>query len=301
MFWENAIGCGSREGVAMDCSDNTTGWRKWVASNSSILWGIGLLLSAGVIALLIWEYSTVPGIAFLGSAAEFLGLAGALTITVDPFLKRKLQRDTAEDIFHHLLGFDLPIEIRESLKDFLLRNSYYRKDVDIQVNVQTLTATEAEIAIAMSAVVVCVKKMKYCQHVAYEEAENATVLEASVTSKFHPEKSYNTCPTLTENAEEPMVWGWTGDPIELKSGEQLTTFLKLRMKRPIRDFHTFVFGSSVIHPRVRLYGSEDLFVTASKADQVNGNEHIYEKVFVEGDHFQIRWKPKPSSASSKEV
>lgn len=275
----------------MDCSKK--GVRNWMAAHSSRIWA-AVLLGVG---LLLYFLQSVGGIHSFG---EFLMLAGGLTVTVDPFLKRRLQQEAAEDIFHHLLGLDLPLEIRESLKDFLLRNDYYRKDVDIEINVRTLPGTpEVEVLVALSAIVVCIRKMKYCQHVSFEESENGTIIEASVTSISEPGKSYAVPDLeLKPNAEEPMVWDWTGDPVRLKTGEQVTTFLRYKMRKPIRDFHALFFGSSVIHPRVRLYGSDDLEVTASKADQVNGNEHIYEKVFVEGDHFQIRWKPKgvPNSA-----
>jgi hypothetical protein len=67
--------------------------------------------------------------------SEALFIAGVLTTIVDPFLKRRILREASKDIFYHLLGFDLPIELRDTLSDFLVENRFYRKDMEIEVQV----------------------------------------------------------------------------------------------------------------------------------------------------------------------
>lgn len=262
--------------------------KEWAGRHSSWIWA-SLLLAVGAYVVYRW-----PALGFPHALGEFLLLAGALTVTVDPYLKRKFQKEAADDIFHHLLGFDLPLEIRETLRDFLLHNRHYRQNAIIDVTVTPLeNGSEVEVVVTVRADVVAVAKTKYKQHISFEEAEHGTILEASVTSQSHPKKSYTkTGPPLSSVPDEPMVYGWSGKEIELKKDERLNAFVKFRMQKPIHDFWMLNFGILTVHPIVRLNGNPNLIVTASKADQVNGNEHIYKKVFVPGDHFQIRWKPK---------
>ncbi len=273
----------------MDCTETRT-VRGYLSHYSSILWAVGLLLLAAI----LWHFSRkYPEMEILRPLAEFCGLAGALTITVDPFLKRKLQQEAGRDIFHHLLGLDLPVEIGETLRDFLQENRFYRKDVYISATVRR-DGDRVEVVVEISATVVAVNRVSYCQHIALEESERGELLQASVTSTAFPKKSYSRNGNELELKEckERMVQEWTGEKIDLTRGEELSTFIKIRLHGPLRDFHTLNFGSSVIHPRVRLEVSDDLEVAIDRPDQTNGNEHIYKKVFLNGDHIQIRWKPK---------
>jgi hypothetical protein len=57
-----------------------------------------------------------------------LVIAGLLTLTVDPFIKNRARREATLDIFHHMLGFSLPVVIRERLQDMVLKTKLYRKN-----------------------------------------------------------------------------------------------------------------------------------------------------------------------------
>jgi hypothetical protein len=63
--------------------------------------------------------------------SKALIIAGILTITVDPFVKRRLLREASKDIFHHLIGFSLPIEMRDRIKSIVLNTNLYRKDMEL--------------------------------------------------------------------------------------------------------------------------------------------------------------------------
>ena len=60
--------------------------------------------------------------------SEGVFVSGILSLTVDLYLKQRLQMEAARDIFRHLLGFELRTEIRAALTDFLFNtNRYYEK------------------------------------------------------------------------------------------------------------------------------------------------------------------------------
>jgi hypothetical protein len=56
-----------------------------------------------------------------------LMIAGILTTTVDPFLKRRARGEATRDIFHHMLGFSLPEIIRERLQSTVEKTKIYRR------------------------------------------------------------------------------------------------------------------------------------------------------------------------------
>jgi hypothetical protein len=56
-------------------------------------------------------------------------IAGILTLTVDPFIKRQARREATRDIFHHMLGFTLPNIIREKLQHTVEQTKLYRENM----------------------------------------------------------------------------------------------------------------------------------------------------------------------------
>jgi hypothetical protein len=254
---------------------------------------VGLVLVAISILGIVWCPNEV-GIKF----SDALLVAGIVTVTVDPFLKRRLLKEASTDIFHHLLGFDLPLEIRETLRDFLLKNRIFAKDVSIEANVQSVGSDSVEVSWSVNQRIVAAASDSFNQHVSFEESEHGSVLEATVSSLAHPEWNYNKkSPILKPEHDEPMVSSWTGDKIELKRGDELTTLLKFTTHGPKSGHVVYNFSRATINPRIRVYSSDDLEIASSRSDQRNADEYIHRKVFVPGDHIQVRWKPKKNPSN----
>ena len=256
--------------------------KEWVGSLIA-----ALLLFAGILGLVF--SSGELSIRF----SEAVFISGFLTLAVDPFLKRRLLREASTDIFHHLLGFDLPIEIREKLKDFLLETRLYRKNVLLEVKAVRVPDGSVRLTWSMHADVVAAAESKFKQHLSFEEAERGEILEASITSSSHPELNYTQrSPQLSPEANEPLVSAWSGKEIKLKKGDEIHSFVKFATSGQATGFSVVNFGTAVINPRVRVEATDGrLSVFASSSDQRNGDEYIYRKVFVPSDHIQIRWTP----------
>jgi hypothetical protein len=269
-------------------------WKAWIGTAIG-----GFLIVAGIIGL-VWRSIAVhfgwvccPSDTWV-DLCKAMFIAGVVTVAVDPFLKRRLLKEASTDIFHHLLGFDLPVEIRESLRDFLFANRSYRRNVIIDVHAKTASDGMVDVTWSMHLDVVAVAATEYQQHASFEDAEQGRVLEASVTSESNPRLNYTAiAPSLTPDKNEPMVSAWFGKKIKLKNGDVLHAYLKFVTRGPLTGFTVTNFASSTVHPRVRLTSSDDLEIHASQSDQRVGNEYIYRKVFVPSDHIQIRWRPKP--------
>ena len=272
-------------------------WKEWIGP------AIGIALVLGAITGILWRsiaahfgWACCPGDTWVDLFKAML-IAGVVTVAVDPFLKRRLLKEASADIFHHLLGFDLPVEIRESLRDFLLvKNRYYRRNVIIEAGAETASDGMVDVTWTMRSDVVAVAATDYQQHASFEDAEQGRVLEASVTSTAHPKLNYTeTMPLLTPDKNEPMVSAWFGKKIKLKKGDKLHSYIKFVTRGPRTGFSVTNFASSTINPRVKVSCSSDLEIYASQSDQRSGDEYIYLKVFVPSDHIQIRWRPKLGS------
>jgi hypothetical protein len=227
------------------------------------------------------------------SVSEAIFVAGSLTITVDPFLKRKLLREASKDIFHHLLGFDLPTEIRSTLKEFLLGTKSYREDTEIEARAE-LKDKIVLLTVSVRSKVIAASDVKYRPYVAFEQSEHPRLLQVSVTAN-NPKLNSNLTMgdlVLSAKSDEPMVIEWKGREIKLHKGDSISTYVRFSIEGMHEDFWVYFFGAPAIYPKVRLSASPELDVSASLADQMNGNEYLYKKVFVTGDHIQIRWKPK---------
>lgn len=70
---------------------------------------------------------------FTEELAVALMIAGILTMTVDPFIKRRARAEATRDIFHHMLGFGLPLSIRERLQEMVEKTKLYRQDMTLHI------------------------------------------------------------------------------------------------------------------------------------------------------------------------
>jgi hypothetical protein len=260
-------------------------WREWVGKWIGRVIGI-MLVVLGLLGL--WRCKGE----FLRSLSDASLVAGILTITVDPFLKRRFAREVGEDIFHHLLGIDLPIEIRETLRDFLQKNRHYRKDVAISAHVKR-HGDGVLVEVKMDATVVAAADTIYRQYFAGELSQKSYLKEVGVTCPFNPKRSYAEKDVKLElKKDEPGVFQWLGKKFSLYKNQSLRSHFHYTVEKGLRDFYVMYFGASVINPTLRVSADEDLVISASKASQQNGDEYCYKKVFIEGDHINIRWHPR---------
>ena len=200
-------------------------------------------------------------------------------------------KEASKDIFNHLLGFDLPEQIRETLRLFLTKTRVYHKNTDIEAVVNTIRGDAVQLTLSVRSEIVAIAKTTYHQHFACEESEHGKILQATITSALHPEMDVShDNPSLTQVMNEPSVFEWNGDEVTLKRGESLNYFLRYTVERPKNDFFTYNFGSPTIYPVLRISCGDDLSVTASVPEQTIGNQYIYMKVFLVGDHIQVRWR-----------
>jgi hypothetical protein len=144
-----------------------------------------VLIVAGVVGLIyLHDYDIAKDL------SATIIIAGAVTLTVDPFLKNRLAKEASRNIFHYLLGFDLPDDIRETLTDHLKVTRDYREDLEMEVQVTPQGKDKAAITISQRSKVVAVKDCEYVQELNFEESECGQILEVSMTGSRDSSMDY---------------------------------------------------------------------------------------------------------------
>jgi hypothetical protein len=100
-------------------------WDVW-EEYSGYVFGFALVILAVLINRLVRPYWSTH---FIDDLIVALMIAGILTATVDPFVKRTARREATRDIFHHMLGYSLPVVIRERLQNTVEKTKIYRQNL----------------------------------------------------------------------------------------------------------------------------------------------------------------------------
>lgn len=227
--------------------------------------------------------------------SEAFLIAGFLSLSVDWWLKRKLQEDAAKDIFQHLLGINLPPELRTKIQRFVEENCIYRTNVIIRVRVED-KIDGVMLYVEMDAENRAAKEDTYQQNLTFEEALQGEPIRALLRSQTSDRSYYSFVGSemhLREKPDEPQVLQWQGRSVHLRPGDAVKSYVSFSVKRSRRDFYVIFFGRSTINPILQVTGSDTLSISASTEDAtITGIEYAYRKVFLRGDHIQVRWKPK---------
>jgi hypothetical protein len=124
-----------------------------------------------------------PHSSFWTPIGESLLIAGLLALVVDPALKREFLKEASKGVFHLMLGFDQPAEIRERLRDIVFDTKLYRESFEIKCRIARQADGTAKLYFESSYYVVnpTPEDQKYCHRVQFEEGERPS-LEVFVRS-----------------------------------------------------------------------------------------------------------------------
>jgi hypothetical protein len=247
---------------------------------------IGLLLAGIGWEGLLWCPNNVGQ-----RISEALLISGILTVTVDPFLKRHLVNEATKDIFHHLLGFDLPIEIKERIKRIVLGTNLYRKDMTM---ICSFEKTDLGVCINIDLKFEVINpthgSLPFKQTFGFPKSENATLHYISCSEG---PKGYGSDLRLDEH------FGYEAKGVKIKpnrpSGQRVWFTSKYSVRLPCPGSYTTTFANPTIGFYLQISNPPGLNVS-SNAGKRKGNDWINEEAFMPGDHFDIEWEPVADAA-----
>lgn len=214
------------------------GWNN-LLGKVPIIWLFILLIGSG--AYLLFRY---PEGYFRHSLGEALTIASILVLLVDPFLKARLLREVAQDIFHYILGFNQQPEIQERLRRIVSDTKLFRRNfaakyqlipesgvmrIDFEYNFELINPTEEAIPFSL----------KF-------EAEAAERPEISFLRLVSSQGSLEWNPELKPTADDPCVFQACAGEVKIQPASKGITYRyggKCSVKYPLSFY---MFNTSAI-------------------------------------------------------
>src|SRR5438445_8817459 len=247
---------------------------------------VSLVLGASGAALL-WKY---PSGYFRHSLGEAALIAALLVMLVDPFLKARLLREAAQDIFHYLLGFDQQPQIKERLERLVFDTKLFRKNFNARYKlVPEGDSMRIEFEYDFELVNPTGEAIEFALKIDCEQAENPHLDSFSLVSS---EKNYLWHPKLEPKKDEPWVLQGFADAVKIQPESKGISYRycgKCSLKYPQSFYYAQHFGYPTIGVTVTIDHPDSFDVDAAPTPAHEGNIWRYEGLFMPGDHINIRW------------
>jgi hypothetical protein len=257
---------------------------KWWDTYSGFVIG-AFLIVAGILIGLIHQAGVVREL------SEALIIAGVLTITVDPFVKGKARREAIRDIFHHMLGFSLPLPIRDRLLTIVKETNLYRENTTMHCVVSEAgESLQFEIEMEYEIINPTQHTIVFEPLVQFEKGEHPVL--KSVTC--FGESEYGSDAALTPNSSQELnSLEYRGRQVKIPPGQKRRFKYEYTTQYPISlgyyfqnfQYPTIGLALTVKHPAT-------LAITASPAEFQSVGEWRYTKLFMPQDHMDIRWEKR---------
>jgi len=263
-------------------------WKWWDTWSSYVigafLLGIGLGLPLIPFAPVVFQSNAVHRL------SEAMMIAGLLAFAVDPLVKGKAQREATRDIFHHMLGFALPLPIRDRLQQIVHDTTIYRENTVMHV-----TLSEKGPSIVFD-VELDYDIINPTQHpfdfepiIEFDRGEHGTLNRVICFG----EPGYGKDTALRPNSDEPLMLEYHGESVRLRPDERRRFRYEYTTEYPASlgyyfqhfKYPTIGFSLTVICP-------PNLDVTSAPTELHDKNCWRYPRLFMPGDHLNIRWEWK---------
>jgi hypothetical protein len=248
------------------------------------------LVLGGFGAALLWRY---PAGYFRHSLGEASVIAALLVLLVDPFLKARLLREAARDIFHYLLAFDQQPEIKERLKRLVFDTKLFRKNFSARYTfVPQVDSMRIDLEYDFELVNPTEEAIDFPLKIEFEKAEYPRVDFLTLVSS---EKSYKWEPKLEPCKDDPWVLQGFGEAVKIQPASKGVSYRfsgRCSVKYPSSFYYSQHFAYPTIGVTVTISAPESIDVSAAPTRAHEANIWRYEKLFMPGDHVNLRWSPK---------
>jgi hypothetical protein len=223
---------------------------------------------------------------------EAICIASALTLTVDPFVKKRLTHEVNKSIFYHVIGFDLPPAMQDRLRIYLRALEYYRESLAITAKALRVEGEEVIMEITLEGRIVALTRCKYGPGLEFEDTEHGEVQElwAKRTGEKAKLIEWSASNPSAVTHRDPMTTGYNAPVAKLKTGDTLESFFKFTLRQRKQDYWVQTFGTTTLKTTVTLVPLPGMKMYASRKTLSSDNQYEYDRVFIIGEDIRIRWK-----------
>ena len=217
-------------------------------------------------------------------------IAGILTMTVDPFLKKRARAEATRDIFHHMLGFSLPVIIRERLQEMVEKTKLYRQDTKLHmVMSEDKDFVVFDVEMEFQVVNPTLHALDFMPLIQFEKGEGILKSVACFEEDGYGKNA----------AVSPAKGGlgsveYRGKGVRVPTGGSRTFKSEYSIRYPtIVGFWSPNFLAPTIGLALTMKIPENFSVRATTAEfEVPGEWRYPNKLFMPGEHLDIVWEKK---------
>lgn len=223
---------------------------------------------------------------------EAICIASALTLTVDPFVKKRLTHEVNKSIFYHVIGFDLPPAMQDRLRIYLRELEYYRDSLSIKAEALRIEGEEVILEITLEGRVTALTGCDYKLGVEFEDTEHGELQElwAKRTGASTKLAEWKASDTSAVTHRDPMTTDYAAPTAKLKTGDKLESFFKFTLRQRKQDYWVQTFGTTTLKTTVTLVPLPNMKMYASHKPVSSDNKYEYDRVHIIGEDIRIRWK-----------
>lgn len=234
----------------------------------------------------------------LSRLGEAFIVASLLAALVDPFLKRRLLKEASKNIFEHMLGFDLPQEMKEHLRSLVFTTVLYRRDVKMRFSIRPRddhfvfidAVVESEIINPSHNVA------EYTPMLASVDVERAEHFEVTRIVNGEEAKTYPV--EIKPDGEGYRKAEGSTIQIEPQSrGKRYRFITKYTCVAPVDWHQTIYYGLPTIDTTVTVSAPEGWTVLVERRSGVGTVIWNDPRLRVVGDKVEIHWRSRPSDSS----
>jgi hypothetical protein len=222
-----------------------------------------------------------------------LVIAGLLTATVDPIIKRKARAEATRDIFHYMLGYSLPLVIRERLQKIVEETKFYRQNTTMYISlVEENDLLAFYIQMEFEIVNPTPHSLVFTPLIQFEKGEHAEL--KSVTCFEH--LGYGMNASLTPIGLGSLQYRGLPVPIPSEGSRRFKYEFVVRYPTSLGFFYPN-FQYPTIGLSLTIRAPEGINVHATAAEyQAHGEWRYVTRLFMPHEHLDIVWdKAKPSA------
>ncbi len=247
-----------------------------------------LSISLGLLGgYLLWRF---PEPYFRHSLGEACLIAAILGVIVDPFLKARLLKEASKGIFHFLLGFDQPGEIQDRLSKIVRETTLFRRNFSLKF---TLIPHDKHMELEIEHSFELINPRNYAESYTQTiEAERTEQLHVAYMSLLSEGKCYESTPVVHPKSDDPSVDVVSGPEVKIspaKDGPKYFCQAKYSVVYPLEGSYPQHFHIPVIGLTLTIAAPPSWRVDATPTATCTNNVYRYERLFLYGDHINIRW------------
>lgn len=260
-------------------------WRWWDVYGGFVVGAVLIVVGLSISRLMdlgdIFDTHTRRGL------SDALMIAGILAFAVDPLVKSKAHRAATRDIFHHILGFNLPPKIKDRLLDIVKGTTLYRENTTIHCVLSEIGEfLQFDIEMEYEIVNPTQRTEQFSPALQFEKGEHA-VLKKIICFN---DPGYGKDAKLTPNAKEPNSFEYLGEAINIPSEDRRRFKYWYSVQHPTTvGFFYQIFQYPTIGLSLTVEPHPLITIKANPAQFESAGEWRYDNLFMPQDHLDIRW------------